>query len=174
MNFLDFLIAIPIGYLIFKGFKRGLIFELASLAGVVLGSVVAVRFAHLFAVLVGLEGDNAFLIAFFVLFVGVVLLSLFVGKLVERFVKLVHVGFVNNLAGAISGLLKGVCIIGVLLYFIAFVDIREKVLTKDSKETSMLFCPVERAGHQLVGRMEHYLHERRQKSCDQPSASSHR
>lgn len=161
MNFLDFVIALPIGYLIFKGYRRGLIFEVASLVGIIIGSIAAVRMAHWFASLVGLNGDHAFLISFFVIFVGVVLLSMFLGKLVERFVKLVHVGFANNLAGAILGFAKGLCIVGVLLYFVTFIDFKEKILTCDAKQTSMLYRPVEQTGQHLVGRMEVYIQNRK-------------
>lgn len=167
MNFLDLLIAIPLGYLIFKGYKRGLIFELTSLAGIVIGSIVAVRMANWFSMLVGLEGKNAILVAFFILFVGVVVLALFVGKFIERFIKLIHVGFVNNLAGAILGMLKGVCIVGVLLYYVAIIDLREKVLTRDIKQASMLYRPVIKTGSQLVGKMDEYLMERKRKLNDE-------
>lgn len=171
MNFLDILIAIPLGYLIYKGYRRGLIFEMASLAGVVLGSVFAVHFANFFANLIGMGGNSAFLISFFILFVVVIVLALFLAKLVERFVKMVHAGFINNLAGALLGMLKGVCIVGVLIYYVAIIDLNEKVLTRDTKETSLLYRPVERAGKHLVGRMGYYIdqrkemHERREGKC---------
>lgn len=168
VNFLDLIIALPLGYLIFKGYRRGLIFELASLAGLIVGSIVAVRFAHWFASSVGLKGDNAYLIAFFLLFIAVVFLSMLVGKLVERSVKLVHMGFANNIAGAISGLAKGVCIIGVLLYFITFIDLKERILTKETKQASMLYSPVQRAGKHLVGHMELYIKNRKAHMDDEP------
>lgn len=161
MNYLDIIIAVPLGYLVFKGFRRGLIFELASLAGIVLGCFVAVRMANWFSLLVGLQGNNAFLIAFFILFIGVVILALFVGKLVERFVKLIHVGFMNNLAGALLGMLKGVCIVGVLLYYTTVIDLKEKILTCDTKQSSMLYQPVVKSGSQLVGKMDEFLQERK-------------
>ena len=162
MNILDLLIAVPLGWLIFKGYKKGLIYELASLVGVVFGSILAVRFAHWFSELVGLHGENAYLIAFFVIFVIVIVLSLLAAKLVEKFVKLMHVGIFNNLAGALFGLLKGACIIGVLLYYVAVIDLNEKVLTKDAKEASLLYRPVERTGCKLAGRMDLYIAQRKQ------------
>lgn len=163
VNFLDLLIAIPLGYLIFKGYKRGLIFELASLVGVVAGSILAVRLAHWFSDLVGLDGSNALLISFFVLFVAVLVLALLLGKLVEKFVKLIHVGFLNNLAGAVLGMIKGVCIVGVLLYYVAVIDLSERVLSKDIKQASMLYRPVERTGKRLVGKMGQYIEIRKQR-----------
>lgn len=161
MNILDLIIALPLGFLIFKGYKRGLIFELASLLAVVFGCILAVRFANWFSSLVGLSGENAYLISFFIVFLIVIVLSLSVAKLVEKFVKLMHVGIVNNLAGALLGLLKGMCIVGVLLYYIAVIDLNERVLTRDAKESSMLYRPVERTGKHLAGRMDAYVNQRK-------------
>ena len=167
MNFLDIIIAIPLGYLIFKGYRKGLIFEAASLFGIVAGSIAAVRLAHWFSDLVGLTGQNAYLISFFVIFVGVVVLSLLFGKLVEKFVKLMKVGLLNNLAGAALGMLKGVCIIGVLLYYEAIIDLNGRVLTKETREASMLYRPVERTGAKLAGKMSLYVERRKQAVDDE-------
>ena len=171
MNFLDLLIAIPLGFLIFKGYKKGLIYELASLAGIVIGSLLAVRLANWFSALIGLDGENALLIAFFIIFIAVIILSLFAAKLVERFVKLMHVGIVNNLAGALFGLLKGACIVGVLLYYVAVIDLNEKVLTRDAKDTSILYRPVERTGRKLAGKMDYYVSLRKQQHEQQENAN---
>lgn len=161
MNFLDLIIALPLGYLIFKGYRRGLIFELASLVAVVLGCYLAVRLANWFSNLIGLDGQNAYLISFFVIFLIVIVLSLSVAKLIEKFVKLMHVGIVNNLTGALLGLLKGMCIVGVILYYVAVIDLNEKVLKRDVKESSMLYRPVERTGCHLAGRMDAYVAQRK-------------
>ena len=171
MNFLDLLIAIPLGFLIFKGYKKGLIYELASLAGIVIGSLLAVRLANWFSALIGLDGENALLIAFFIIFIAVIILSLFAAKLVERFVKLMHVGIFNNLAGALFGLLKGVCIVGVLLYYVAVIDLNERVLTRVAKDTSILYRPVERTGRKLAGKMDYYVSLRKQQHEQQENAN---
>ena len=171
MNFLDLLIAIPLGFLIFKGYKKGLIYELASLAGIVIGSLLAVRLANWFSALIGLDGENALLIAFFIIFIAVIILSLFAAKLVERFVKLMHVGVVNNLAGALFGLLKGACIVGVLLYYVAVIDLNERVLTRVAKDTSILYRPVERTGRKLAGKMDYYVSLRKQQHEQQENAN---
>ncbi len=161
MNFLDIVIALPLGYFIYKGYCRGIIFEVASLVGIIVGSMLAVRLSHWFADLIGLNGSSALLISFFVIFISVLLLAILLGKMVERFVKLVNVGFINNAAGAILGLCKGVCVVGVLLFFFAIVDIDEHVLTRNSKQSSMLYRPVERTGNRLVGAIGRYAAERR-------------
>ena len=162
MNFLDLLIALPLGYVVYKGYRRGLIFELASLASVVLGSFLAVRFARVVALLLPIEGDSTLLIAFFVIFVSVIILSLLLAKFIERFVKLVHVGIINNIGGALFGLVKALAIIGTLLYFVSIVDLEGRVLTKDVRESSLLYRPVERCGQKLAGKLDNYIEERKE------------
>ena len=56
MTILDILLAIPLGWLIFKGWKRGLVREAATLAGVVAGIWASVHLSQWVAELLGLKG----------------------------------------------------------------------------------------------------------------------
>lgn len=163
MNWLDLVIAVPLGYLIYKGYRKGLIFELSALAGVVLGTYLAVRCANWFAKLVGLTGELSLLISFFIIFVAVIVLAQLAGRLAEKLLKLVHGGIFNNIAGALLGMLKGLCIIGVLFHFIAIADRHERVLTRNVKESSMLYEPVSQVGHKLAGQLQTYAANYRDK-----------
>lgn len=160
MNLLDLFIALPFGYFIYKGFNRGLVFEVASLGGIVIGSILAVRLANTLSMLLGLQGENALLISFFIIFIIVIIASLALARMVEKGIKLVHAGTLNNIAGAVFGFAKGVCIIGVLLYSIYIFDIKGELLPKDYREKSMLFQPMKNSGKILVGKMNVYLTER--------------
>ena len=46
MTFLDIIIAIPLVIFIWKGWRKGLVFELANLAGLVVGIYCAVHFSQ--------------------------------------------------------------------------------------------------------------------------------
>ncbi|MCR4829115.1 MAG: CvpA family protein [Bacteroidales bacterium] len=156
MNWLDLVIAVPLGYLIYKGYRKGIIFELSALVGLVLGIILSVRFANWFANIVGLTGEFAFLISFFIIFVAVIVLAQLAGRLVEKMVKLVHAGLLNNIAGALLGMVKGLCIIGVLFHFMAIVDRDEHLLSRNIKESSMLYEPVANVGTKLTGKLQTY------------------
>ena len=58
MTLLDLIIALPIGILVFLGWKRGVVREAATLAGVLIGIWTAVNFAQLIASLLGLTGES--------------------------------------------------------------------------------------------------------------------
>ena len=162
MNIFDLILAIPLGFLIWKGFRRGAIFEVTSLVGVAVGIFLGYRLCRQAMGWLGLTGDTALLIAFFVVFVAVVVLAVMLGKLIEGVIKLVKVGFLNNLLGALFGLLKGTCILSVLLFYVTVIDRREVLLTAETKQESLLYRPVTRTGDKLIGGLKTYVVTHRQ------------
>ena len=77
MYWLDIVLAIPMAWFLYKGFKKGLIFELSSLIGLVVGIYCSIKFSKYVSTLIGIESEYSILVAFFVTFIGVFLLSLF-------------------------------------------------------------------------------------------------
>ncbi|KWW30064.1 MAG: membrane protein required for colicin V production [bacterium P3] len=161
MNFLDIIIAVPLVYFIYKGWRRGLIFELASLAGIVAGCYAATHFSGWVAQTLHLEGETAILIAFFITFVGVLALAAVLGKAVEGFVKLVKAGKVNNLLGAAFGMLKCLCVLSVLLNMLTMADPEGHIITSDTREHSALYKPAVKAGTRLTAHLRLMVEQQR-------------
>lgn len=165
MNFLDILLAIPLGYFIYKGYKRGLIFEIACLFGVVAGCYLAVRFAKLTSDVLPFEGEGTILVAFFILFVGVLLLSRVMGRALEGVVKLIHAGFANKLLGAALGFAKVVCVLAVIINYVMLIDDKQELVTQEVQENSIFFKPVHSVGNKLTARLETYVDELKAKKA---------
>lgn len=161
MTILDIILAIPLCFFIYKGFRKGLVYELAALAGLVLGIFAAIHFSTFVSELLGLGGSTSVLVAFFITFVAVVVLSYFVGKFADSVMKMLKLNILNKLAGATFGMLKCVCILSVLLYYITYIDFEEKLLTAETKGNSILYKPVEKAGNMVIGQVKNYVEEHR-------------
>jgi len=146
MNLLDIILIIPVIWLAYRGFTRGLIIELATLAALILGIVASIHFswftAELLTGLFTIDEDYLTIIAFIVTFVAVVFLVIGIGKLVEKFVDVVALGFLNKLLGGVFGILKAVLLLSVILLIISSVDPNEKFLSSKMKEESRLYKPV--------------------------------
>ena len=166
MNFLDIIIAIPLGYFIYKGWKRGLIFELATLVGIICGCYAAIHFSAWVAQLLSLKGESAILIAFFITFVAVLLLATVLGKAVEGFVKLVKVGKLNNLLGSVFGMLKCLVVLSVLLNMLTIIDEQAHIITPDTKKHSLLFQPTYKAGKRITVQLHHLVEQYRNTSSN--------
>ena len=102
MYWLDIVLAIPMAWFVYKGFRKGLIFELSSLIGLVVGIYCSIKFSKYVSTLIGIEGEYSILVAFFITFIAVYLLSLFLGKCIEGLMKMMKMGIMNNILGSLS------------------------------------------------------------------------
>ena len=170
MNVLDIILAIPLCYFIYKGWRRGLIFELAALAGIIVGCWAAIHFSSWVADQLQLEGDSALLIAFFITFIGVVVGSYFLGKAIEGFIKMVKANALNKLLGALLGMAKCLCVLSVLLNFVLLVDYNHIIITPKVQEESRLYKPTYKIGNKLTATLKTHLQELRAKQDAQCSS----
>lgn len=162
MHFIDIIIAIPLAIFIWKGWHKGIIFELAQLAGLVLGIWASAHFSANVAEWLNLEGDSAVLIGFFVTFIIVLTLVHLLGKALTNLLKMAKLGFANKLLGAIVGMLECVCILSVLIYYVEIIDKHERLITHETKTESVLYQPVNKTGNLLIGNIKELVNEVRE------------
>ena len=73
MTILDILLAIPLVYFIYKGWRRGIVFEITTLLGILAGCWAAAHLSTWVADALNLKGEGAVLAAFFITFMGAVI-----------------------------------------------------------------------------------------------------
>lgn len=161
MNVLDIILAVPMLLLIFWGWRKGVVREVATLVGVLVGIWAAVHLSQLVAELIGLEGENAVLIAFLACFVGALVLAWLLGRLVEGLLKATKLSILNRIAGAILGMVKALCILAVMLNTAVMLDTKEKLLKPDIKEKSILYSPVYTTGNRLTDSLKQFITDHR-------------
>lgn len=146
MNALDFILLIPMLFMAYRGFSKGLIISLATLAALILGIWAGIRFSGMASAWVGrvIHTDEKFLpaITFIVIFILILVIVHLFGKMLEKLVDLIALGWVNKLLGGLFGIFKAVLLLSVLLYLISIFDPHEKLITARTKESSFLYKPV--------------------------------
>ena len=159
MYWLDIVLAIPMAWFVYKGFRKGLIFELSSLIGLVVGIYCSIKFSKYVSTLIGIEAEYSILVAFFITFIAVYLLSLFLGKCIEGLMKMMKMGIMNNILGSVFGLLKCVCMLSVVMYYVVLIDFDKIIITDKTREQSLFYQPIERTGNLLIGTLKDYVQE---------------
>lgn len=158
MNLLDIILLIPLLWLGYRGFRKGLIIELASLAALVLGIYASIHFSWFAAGLLdrwlNIEPKYMSIVSFIATFIAVVVLVYSIGKIIEKMVDMVALGFLNKLLGSVFGLLKAVLFLSVVLLLIATFDKNEKVISPKMKEESMFFRPIASVIPMLIPRLD--------------------
>lgn len=159
MTILDILLLIPLGWLVFLGWRKGVIREAATLAGIVAGIWAAVNLSKLVANLLGLTGTSAILIAFFITFVGALVLTYLLGRSIERLVKSAHLSLANKIGGATLGMAKALCILAVILNGIVLLDKNEELINRETREKSLLYTPIYKTGNLLISTLKDFIEE---------------
>jgi len=142
MKMLDLIILLPLIYGAYKGYKRGFIMSLFMLLAVIVGLYAAFHFTDVI-VTYGKDKLNwksnyiapvTFLSLFLVVGAGIY----FGGKVLESVIKLAKLSILNSLAGALLGLLQWTYFVGSLLLMLISFDQKEKIISKDTKQHSLI------------------------------------
>jgi membrane protein required for colicin V production len=146
MNYLDIIICVPVAWGLYKGFMKGLILEVAMLFALLGAIWVAVNFSDLITRLIRekLHWSNTYLpvISFVILFLGVLIGTYALAKLLERSIDSASLGPVNKILGALFGAFKFALILSVVFFMIDAVEQSFPVLSSEKKSKSLLYKPV--------------------------------
>ena len=146
MNWLDIVLAIPLLWFTYKGFKNGFIIELASLAALVLGIFGAIKLRPVFASSLDsvftISPEYVNVIAFAVAFVSIVIIVHLAAFLVEKLVKAVALSLVNRVLGMAFGILVTAFVISMILWPVNEVNKEKKIIKPKHIEGSLLYKPL--------------------------------
>ncbi len=156
MNYIDIILVIPMVWLAFRGFKRGLVVELFSLLALIAGVYAALYFSDYAAKFIienfSFNEDYVPIISFIVTFIGVVVIVYFVGKLLEKLVNMVALGVLNKLAGVVFGILKAAVFLSIIIMLINSFD--NEWISKEKKKDSLIYTPVSEIAPLLWNKFE--------------------
>jgi membrane protein required for colicin V production len=141
MNWLDVIMLIPACWFAYKGFRNGLINEVASVFALVIGVWGTSQFSHYIASFMG-NAPWVEVAAFIVTFIIVVILVQLVAKFVEKIIRLVIPALINNLCGMMFGFAKSFIFFSVIFFLIQTVDINKFILRPSVTEKSFLYTYV--------------------------------
>ena len=141
MNLLDLFLFAPLAYGAYKGYKRGLIMSLFMLLAIVVGLYAAFQLTDV-VVEWGLENlhwekTTLMPLSFVVLFLGIGACIYFAGKLLETTLKVVKLSILNNLAGALLGILQWMYLAGTILLFVLSNDRKQQLISLQTRNASI-------------------------------------
>ncbi|MCD4746342.1 MAG: CvpA family protein [Bacteroidales bacterium] len=144
MNYIDIIFIVPLIWFAYRGFSKGLIIEVTSLIALILGIYFGIYFSNYAAdFLTGNFNINQRyipVISFAVTFIIIVIVVFIIGRILEKFINLIALGFFNKVAGAFFGILKAAVILSIILFIINRFD--DKFISKEKQDASFLYKPI--------------------------------
>jgi membrane protein required for colicin V production len=146
MNVLDIIFLIPLVYALYRGFKKGLVYMVASLLALVLGIVGAIKlrpaFAGLLDSIFNIAPEHINVIAFTVAFITIVLVVHIAAFVVDKLIKAVALNFVNRMLGMVFGVLVTAFVISMILWPINQVNKEHEIIKQKHIDGSLLYRPL--------------------------------
>jgi len=141
-----------------RGFMKGFIAQLFSLAALLLGIWGAIRFSDFTATLLmeQFNFNNQYLplISFAITFAAIVIAVHFLGKLIEGLFDLTVLGVVNKISGLVFGFIKTAFILSVIIVLVEKINVRMNFYSREATESSIVYTPVSK----LAPAVFPYLH----------------
>ena len=165
MNILDIIIIAAVIFFLIRGIFRGIVREIGSLAGVVLGIWLANAYHPQVGVfLKGFipPGKYLPLIAFALIFLVVLVLSNLLGWLFKKLFQKIFLGWVDRILGACLALLKGIFLSYLIIVLVTFLAPQDSSLVTQSR-----LAPVIITSYQtMIGLIPPGFHEKLKKTFD--------
>ena len=130
MNLVDILIWLILAGFVVKGFTKGLVRQICSLAGFLIGGWAAIKY-HLYLAeasrhIIHLPPYLATILSFILIFLLIGLLFLLLGHILTVMFKIILLGGVNRAGGVVLGFLEGAFIVCIALYMATSKPVPEK------------------------------------------------
>jgi membrane protein required for colicin V production len=140
----NIILLIPILWGFYKGFRKGLVVELASILAIILGIFACAKFSDVVASFLGTEVHSMSsvylsIIADVVVFLGIIILVFFLAKRIENVAKALLLGWANRLLGGIFGAFKWALLISVLLYFFDVLNSKADIVNAETLQRSFVY-----------------------------------
>lgn len=146
MNILDIILAIPLLWALYRGFRKGLVYMIASITALVLGVLGAVRFHDVTGSVLEswftINPAHLNLVSFAVTFIGIILIVHLAAFLVDKLIKAVALSFINRAAGMIFGVFTAAFVISIILMPLDAVNKKNEFISPETIDGSLLYKPL--------------------------------
>ncbi|MFP4525525.1 MAG: CvpA family protein [Bacteroidales bacterium] len=146
MNVIDLVFALILIWSAYRGFVKGFILQLSTLAALLLGIFGAIEFSDFTAVLLtetfNISANYLNIIAFAVTFIVIIIAVHLLARIIEKLVKAIALGFINRILGIIFGVAKVAFVISIILVLVNKANEKYNFLPEEKTEKSLLYEPL--------------------------------
>ncbi len=147
-NYIDIILLLVWLIAITEGLMKGLIKQVVGILALIVAAYCSFHFSGFAADRIvdwfNWNGEGLRIVAFVVTFIVVLIVVLLLGHLLDKLLKIVLLGWLNRLTGAIFGWIKWNILLVILVYVLSLVDAYIPFLPKEAFESSRLFQVIEK------------------------------
>jgi len=146
VNIFDIIIIVCCVPAVIHGISKGFVNQAFSLLGLILGAWLAYKFSNMagewLESFAELSPALLHVIAFALILLVVIVFVHLAGKIIEKIVKVVMLGWLNKLLGAVFSLLKTFLLIGLIVILFDSLNSNIPIVSPEKLEDSILYGPI--------------------------------
>ncbi len=140
-NIIDIIIGIFIIFSAYRGFNKGLIYQLSSLLGLIIGIYGAIHFSNYVSKYLSnsniIDQQYVKIVSLAVTFIGIIVIIHFIGKTIESIFSFTGLGTLNKLGGVLFSITKQILILSIIIMIITFVNNNIEIINKSYFKNSI-------------------------------------
>lgn len=156
MIWLDIVLLAPLLWGAYVGFKKGLVGQILGLLSLSAGVWIGTQHQELveFLVIDKVQVKYLSIICFVILFFSTLIIGAILIKIIEKFINLVQLKFLNKIAGLVLGILKILSFLVVIVFMIESWDSHSFVIKKKTKNTSIIYPIFKNIGDLILPKLK--------------------
>lgn len=163
MNWFDLVVLILMLIALVNGYRKGLIQQLVGLAIIILSAIFGGKLAaYILPELnrfLDLSPNLARVLSFLLAFAAIAIVISLIGNLIQKFVNIILLSFVNRLLGSFIAVGTLMFILSIILNLVLMLDKKENLISKEIKNESFFFERVEAVVPAVVPYLDKELRE---------------
>ena len=163
MNWFDLVVFILMLIALVNGYRKGLIRQLVGLAIIILSAIFGGKLAaYILPELnrfLDLSPNLARVLSFLLAFAAIAIVISLIGNLIQKFVNIILLSFVNRLLGSFIAVGTLMFILSIILNLVLMLDKKENLISKEIKNESFFFERVEAVVPAVVPYLDKELRE---------------
>ena len=154
MNYIDIFLSLVIVWGAYNGFLKGLINELSSILGIIIGVYLAKNFYTYLDVklkpIFESEADYISILSLMIIFLFTVMIFEIISRLLTKFLKLIAIGLLNRIIGSVFGVIKSILILCVFIFIFSKINNMLAIIENETLNQSFLYSKIENINNTII------------------------
>ena len=154
MSYLDLFFGIAIAWGAYSGFSKGLIKELASILGVIIGVFLAKNYYPYLDIKLKpiFESEAGFIsiLSAILIFLLTIMVFKIIAKFLTKFLKIIALGLLNRIIGSVFGIFKTVMLLCILVFIFSNINNVTGIIKAEKLSQSFFYSKIEKINSFII------------------------
>ena len=154
MSYLDLFFGLVLAWGAYSGFSKGLIKELASILGVIVGVFLAKNYYPFLDIKLKpiFESEAGFIsiLSAILIFLLTIMVFKIIAKFLTKFLKIIALGLLNRIIGSVFGIFKTVLLLCVLVFIFSNINNVTGLIKAEKLSQSFFYSKVEKINSLII------------------------